>query len=76
MKTVEEVIAKALQIDSSLLKDSSGPHDIEAWDSFNGLLIIAELEKAFKINLSLEDIAGIKTVGDIKKVLKKHKVDA
>ncbi len=72
MKTVEEVIARALQINPSLLKDSSGPHDIESWDSFNGLLVVAELEKTFKIDLNLEDVVKMKTVGDIKKILKKY----
>ena len=72
MQTVEEVIAKALHIDPSLLKDASGPHDIESWDSFNGLLVVSELEKVFKADLSLEEVAGIKTVGDIKKILAYH----
>lgn len=72
MKTVEEVIAKVLQIDPSGITDASSPNDIENWDSFNGLLLVAELEKTFNISFSFDEIIVVKNVGDIKSALKKH----
>lgn len=75
MKTVEEVIAKVLQIDRSMITDASSPNDIENWDSFNGLMLVTELEKTFNVSFSLDEIVVVKNVGDIKAALKKHGVN-
>ena len=75
MKTVEEVIAQVLHIDLSGITDASSPNDIEDWDSFNGLLLVAELEKMFNVSFSMDEIVVVKNVGDIKSALKKHGVN-
>ena len=72
MKTVEEVIAHVLHIDPSGITDASSPNDIENWDSFNGLLLVTELEKTFNVSFSLDEIVVVKNGGDIKSALKKH----
>ncbi|MDP3778974.1 MAG: acyl carrier protein [bacterium] len=76
MRTVEQTISGVLGIDEGAITDSVTPADIKEWDSFNGLLVVTELEKEFKVTFSLEEVISIKTVGDIKKVLKKHGVNA
>lgn len=75
MKTVEEVIAHVLHIDPSDITDASSPNNIENWDSFNGLLLVAELEKTFNVSFSMDEIVVVKNVGDIKSALKKHGVN-
>lgn len=75
MKTVEEVIAQVLQIDLSDITDASSPNDIENWDSFNGLLLVAELEKTFNVSFSMDEIVVVKNVGDIKSALKRHGIN-
>lgn len=75
MKTVEEVIAKVMQIDRSIITDASSPNTIENWDSFNGLMLVTELEKTFNVSFSLDEIVLVKNVGDIKSALKKHGVN-
>ncbi len=74
MKKVEEVVAEVLHIDPSAITDATGPNDIENWDSFNGLVLVTELEKAFNISFSLEEVVAVKNIADIKKILKKHHV--
>lgn len=69
---IEEIIAKILDIAPEKINDASGPANTENWDSFNALLIAAEIEKKFGVNLSVEEIASIKNVGDIKSLLKSH----
>lgn len=75
MKTVEEVIAKVLEIDRSVITDATSPNDIENWDSFNGLVLVTELEKVFHVSFSLDEIVAVKNVGDIKKSLKHHGIN-
>ena len=56
------------------LDDNSGPETIERWDSYNGLLLIDELESEFNISFSLEEIIDSPNVATIKKHLKNHGV--
>ena len=75
MKTVEEILGRVLNIDSRTITDATKPEDIESWDSFNGLVLVTELEKNFKVQFSLEEIVAVKKVADIKKILKHHGVN-
>ena len=56
------------------MNDQSGPENIESWDSFNGLILVDELENYFKIKFSISEITDVKTVADIKQHLKNHNV--
>ena len=42
--------------------------------SFNGLVLVDELENHFKIKFSLSEITDVKNVADIKRHLKNHNV--
>ena len=63
-----------ISIPESEVNDQSGPENIESWDSFNGLILVDELENHFKIKFSISEITDVKTVADIKQHLKNHNV--
>ena len=71
---VNSIVAKVFSIPESSINDQSGPENIESWDSFNGLILVDELENHFKIKFSISEITDVKTVADIKKHLKNHNV--
>ena len=71
---VNVIIAKLFSIPESEVNDQSGPENIESWDSFNGLILVDELENHFKIKFSISEITDVKTVADIKQHLKNHNV--
>ena len=73
-KTVYEVVSKVMNVPSTELNDNSGPETIERWDSYNGLLLVDELESEFNISFSLEEIIDSPNVATIKKHLKNHGV--
>ena len=52
-KDVCAVVAKVFGISESEVNDQSGPENIESWDSFNGLVLVDELENHFNIQLSV-----------------------
>jgi acyl carrier protein len=74
MKKIEEIIAQVFNINSSQVTNETSPENTEEWDSFNGLLLITELEKEFGIKFSIEEMIAVKDVGDIKKVLRKNNI--
>ena len=72
MTRLYRLIARVLDVDKSSINDKSSPETLKNWDSFNGLLLVDELEKEFKIKFSLEEIVDVKNVSDIKRHLKNH----
>ena len=71
---VNKILAKVFSISETDINDESGPENIESWDSFNGLILVDELENHFKIKFSISEITNVKTVADIKRHLKNHNV--
>jgi len=69
------IISKVFSVPISEINDESGPETIESWDSFNGLVLVDELENSFNVKFSISEIVDVKCVRDIKKHLKNHGVD-
>jgi|TARA_B110000438_G_scaffold224987_1_gene218957 acyl carrier protein len=74
-KEVYTIVAKVFSISESEVNDSSSPENIESWDSFNGLILVDELESYYNIKFTISEITNVKTVADIKKHLKNHNVE-
>ena len=70
-----KIIAKVFSISESDVNDESGPKTIESWDSFNGLVLVDELENHFNVKFTISEITDVKNVADIKRHLKNHNVD-
>ena len=69
------IISKVFSVPISEINDESNPETIESWDSFNGLILIDELESSFNVKFSVSEIIDVKNVKDIKKHLKNHGID-
>ncbi len=68
---LKEIFAKVFLIDENEVNDKLSRKDLEEWDSMGHLMLITEIESAFGVFIGDEDITKIKTIGDIKKVLRK-----
>ena len=71
---VNAIVAKVFLIPESEVNDQSSPENIESWDSFNGLVLVDELETHFKVKFTISEITDVKNVADIKRHLKNHNV--
>jgi len=72
MKKLRAVLSKVLGIDEDTITDKTSPDNVEAWDSFNGLMLVSELEKEFNVKFTMDEVTSVKNVGDIKKALRKQ----
>ena len=72
---VYSIISKVFSVSESEVNEESGPENIESWDSFNGLILVDELENHFNIKFTISEITDVKTVADIKRHLKNHNVN-
>lgn len=73
-KKLYTLLSEILGIAPEAIVDETSPENTPSWDSFNGLMIAAELEKASGVQFTMEDVLSVKNVGDIKKILEKYHV--
>jgi len=67
-------MSRVFSVPISEINDQSSPETIERWDSFNGLVLVDELESAFNIKFTVSEITDVQTTVDIKRHLRNHGV--
>ena len=72
---VRAILGVVFNMPPDAIHDVDSPETIPAWDSFQTLIMFQELEKAANVSFELEDMARVRTVGDIKKLLQKYNVN-
>ena len=65
-----DIISKVMNIPSSSLSDGMGPENIESWTSFNGYVLLHELETGFDVKFTIDEAMDVTTISDIKRHLK------
>ena len=60
-KKLYDIISKVFSVQISEINDESNPETIESWDSFNGLILVDELESNFNIKFSVSEICLLYT---------------
>jgi len=71
MKTLKKILANVLGINEDAITNETSQDNTETWDSFNGLMLVSELENAFGIIFTMDEVRQIKNVGDIRAILEK-----
>ncbi len=74
MEKLKIILSKVLEIDPATITDETSPQNTPSWDSFNGLLLVTELEKGFGVKFTIDEVVAVKNVSDIKRALIKHKI--
>ena len=74
MGQLKEILARVLHVEESSVGETTSQDDIETWDSLNVLVLASELEKAFKIKFTMQELATLTSVKNISAALAKHGV--
>lgn len=69
---VESVLTDLLQLPAGKINDGLAMTDVELWDSLKHMELIASLEESFKLQLTFDEIVSMRTVGEIKRVLRER----
>ena len=75
-KKLYEIISKVMKIDISTISDELGPETIENWSSFNGYVLLNELETGFNIKFTIDEAMDVKNIADIKRHLKNKGINS
>ena len=67
---IQDTMRKVFKDQDMVIEENMSARDIKQWNSLSHVMIIAELEKTYKIKFGLTDMLDIRTVDDIcRKVL-------
>lgn len=70
-----EILGSVFNVDVSELPDSTGPTDLEEWNSSTHMELVAEFNDIFDVILNAWEITEMDNIGNMMKVLRRHGVD-
>ncbi|MBI1891049.1 MAG: acyl carrier protein [Burkholderiales bacterium] len=70
--SLEKIFADVFALQASTVNDQLELASIPAWDSLTHMMLIVQLEDTYKIQLSGDEIADMKSVGDARRALQAH----
>ena len=65
-----KIISKVMNVNYKDITDESNPSTISSWTSFNGYVLLYELESNFNVKFSIDEAMDVTTIADIKRHLK------
>lgn len=69
MKNIQTVVAEVFHISADEVNDDLARGTFEAWDSFNHLVLISEIEKQLGISFTLDEVASIQSYKQLKEIV-------
>jgi len=66
---LREIAAEIFHEDVASVDLAMGPDDIDRWDSLNHLRLITEVEAAFSLKLSMQQIQQVQSLADLLKFI-------
>lgn len=74
MKELRQLFSEVLGVNKADLNKKSSAKNISTWDSVNNLILISEIEKEYKVVITIEDVYKLKNLGDVDQFLRKSGV--
>jgi acyl carrier protein len=68
--TLYQIVANILTIKSEELSEESNASNTPRWDSLRHIEVIFAVEAAYHVRFTMPEIAGLRNLGDIRRVLK------
>jgi acyl carrier protein len=71
-KRLVDSLSRAFKIDPAGITLETSPANTPTWDSFAHLKLVFEIEDAFDVRLSSEEIPQVTSVARLQEILQKH----
>lgn len=66
---MQEIFRDIFEDNSILINDDTDAEDIDEWDSFNHINLVAAIEQKFEIKFALGELQELENVGDMIKLM-------
>jgi acyl carrier protein len=70
--SLEKIFSEVFALPGASIVDSLALSDIPSWDSLAHMMLIVRLEETYQVQLTGDEIADIKSVGDARSALLAH----
>ena len=67
---LNEIFRDIFDDDSIELTPETNSDDIEDWDSLEHINLVVDIEKKFNIKFSMDEVTGMKNVGEMVQIIK------
>ena len=72
LNKLQEILRKVFDDENLIITDDTNYEDIEEWDSYEQMNIVAEIEKNFNVKFTIDDIMGCTCISDIVEKIIQH----
>jgi acyl carrier protein len=69
MNKLKEIFASILGVSIDLITDTTSPENTASWDSLNAIVLVTEIEKAFKITFKYDEAMAVRNFADAVKLV-------
>ncbi len=69
---LKEVFATALDLEVEEIEEDSSQDSLEDWDSLGHLNLISEIEKTFKVKITMNEVTEMTTYAKVKEIVNSH----
>jgi len=69
---LKAILGTVFDLPSDEIDDQTGPGNVGLWDSLNHLRLVTEIEKVFRIRLSMKEVRAMVTYAKIREITKDH----
>ncbi len=73
--SLEKIFANIFAFPESSINDALTLREVPRWDSLAHMMLIVKLEEVYQIQFTGDEIADVKSVGDLRAALRAHGVD-
>ena len=64
MDTLKHIFSSVLQVSQEKITNALSPDNTASWDSLNAIILLTEIEKAFKVKFTFDEAMAVKNFGD------------
>ena len=64
-----EIVGNILGVDASSLNEGSNASNVPQWDSLRHIEVIFAVESAYQVRFTMPEIASLRKLGDIRRLL-------
>lgn len=75
MEKLKEIFSSVLGVSRDAVVPELSPANTPAWDSMNAIVLIVEIEKAFRLKFAYDEAMSVKNFGDVVALVKSKSPD-
>lgn len=72
MKDLQDIFRDVFDDEELVIQKEMSAEDIEDWDSLAQMRLIVAIEKHFRIQIPIEDVAMLENIGDMISLIKRQ----